>query len=76
MAVAKAIGAARIIGVGGCAGGDSGPSVLLTAPRPDINAERLAFAKSYAATDIFQPVRSERADPLHPRRSHLARSPR
>ena len=36
MAVAKALGAKRIIAV-------------------DINAERLAFAKSYVATDIFQP---------------------
>jgi D-xylulose reductase len=36
MAVAKGLGAARIIGV-------------------DINADRLAFARSYAATDVFTP---------------------
>nr|BAK04516.1 predicted protein [Hordeum vulgare subsp. vulgare] len=36
MAVAKALGASRIIAV-------------------DINTDRLAFARSYAATDVFQP---------------------
>jgi hypothetical protein len=38
MAVAKALGARRVIAV-------------------DINQERLDFAKSYAATDIYLPVR-------------------
>jgi D-xylulose reductase len=39
MAVAKALGARRVIAV-------------------DINQERLDFAKSYAATDIYLPVSS------------------
>jgi D-xylulose reductase len=39
MAVAKALGARRVIAV-------------------DINQERLEFAKNYAATDIYIPVRS------------------
>ena len=38
MAVAKSLGARRVIAV-------------------DINQERLDFAKSYAATDIYLPVR-------------------
>lgn len=37
MAVAKALGARRVIAV-------------------DINPDRLAFAKTYAATDVYQPV--------------------
>ncbi len=63
MAVAKAIGARRVIGVGTRTVASTLLPQTYTSPvsfilkRSDINAERLEFAKSYAATDIYQPVR-------------------
>jgi D-xylulose reductase len=44
MAVAKALGASRVIGV-------------------DIVPERLQFAKDYAATDIYLPIKSHDGEP-------------
>lgn len=52
MAVAKALGARRIVAIG--AQTPFRPTLTCFA---DINAERLAFAKSYIATDTYQPVR-------------------
>ena len=60
MAVAKALAARRIIAVDMCAHGE--PKAITMTNSSCSNEDRLNFAKSYAATDIFLPPKKEASD--------------